>query len=414
MARRSETPHTRPYGQRTSVSPDRLRYFTAVQVDNPRVLVGGRAWADLRPHDEEADGESADLREAVSRRLERVLLSERLMFLLGSGASIGLRSGDGTLSAPSMADLWDAASSLKGFDKALNLVSQEVAGRKDIESLLSAVQSSLSLTTDAILEEFLRASEQAIAVKCRFVDSRTKLPAHETLLRRIAGRSTRLLRPQLFTTNYDLAVEEAASRTNFKLIDGFELRENGRFDGANFDLDFVRRRSGEPPQLESSVGQLMKIHGSVDWDQSDGVLRKSANPQTPCLIYPAQNKFRLSYDPPSLECLARFQMSLREREVALVVAGFGFNDVHIAAPIRAAVQANIGLQLVVVSPRCDISDNEEVAFVRDLAEAGDARITLFACGFNTFARLLPDISGRDERDAHEERLANVRASTPRA
>jgi SIR2-like domain len=336
------------------------------------------------------------------------------MFLLGSGASFGLSSGDGKLSAPSMADLWNTASSLKGFDEAVVLVGKEVADRKDIETLLSAVQSSLSLAASETLEKFLRASEQAIAKRCRFVDSGTKLPAHETLLRRIAGRSSRLLRPQIFTTNYDLAVEEAASRTNFKLIDGFELRENGRFDGANFDLDFVRRRPGEPPQLESSVGQLMKIHGSVDWDQSDGVLRKSANPETPCLIYPAQDKFRLSYDPPSLECLARFQMSLREREVALVVAGFGFNDAHIAAPIRAAIQANVGLQLVVVSPTCDASDNEEIAFTRELATAGDTRITLFACGFNTFVRSLPDINGRDEREAHEERLANVRASIHRA
>jgi hypothetical protein len=53
----------------------------------------------------------------------------------------------------------------------------------------------------------------------------------------------------------------------------------------------VRRRIGERPTLEPNVAQLLKLHGSVDWNRKAGHIERRADPDQPVLIYPAQTKF---------------------------------------------------------------------------------------------------------------------------
>jgi hypothetical protein len=48
-------------------------------------------------------------------------------------------------------------------------------------------------------------------------------------------------RTQIFTTNYDLAFELAASRTGFAVIDGFSHVSPQRFDSGFFDVDLAVR-----------------------------------------------------------------------------------------------------------------------------------------------------------------------------
>jgi hypothetical protein len=142
----------------------------------------------------------------------------------------------------------------------------------------------------------------------------------------------------------------------------------------------------------------------VDWDSESGQIIRCTEPKTPVLIYPAQTKFQLSYEVPYLESMARFQMALRETDVGLVVIGFGFRDEHLAGPISAAIRSNVGLRAVVVAPDLESTENVHVATMRDLVEAGDKRLTLVASTFRDFARLLPDISPRDEREEHAARI----------
>jgi hypothetical protein len=213
-----------------------------------------------------------------------------------------------------------------------------------------------------------------------------------------------LPRTQIFTTNYDLVFERAADRSGFRLVDGFTLTEPRRFEGGSFDLDFVRRRIGERPMLEPNVVQFMKLHGSVDWDSSTGQIERRSDPAEPILIYPAQSKFQLSYELPYLECMARFQMALREPDVGLIIVGSGFRDEHLAGPISAAIRSNVGLRIVVVGPNVETNANPHLAFMRELVERGDRRLTLFAGTFDQFTSVLPDVAPRDEREEHESRM----------
>jgi hypothetical protein len=366
----------------------------------PRVSCGGSGWGSLTQAtdgDQAAEDALRRLNEELERRLLGVLGAERLVVLAGLGTSLGI-SG-----APSMAGLWDAASGVEGFANAVALV-PEAEATKDIEMVLSRCQFAIGLGQDDGLVAFMAAAEDLIVQRCRFVDEATDLQTHQLFLRKVARRSTRLPRTQLFTTNYDLAFERAADGSGFRLIDGFTLAEPRRFEGGSFDLDFVRRRIGERPTLEPNVAQFMKLHGSVDWDSSTGQIERRSEPVVPVLIYPAQTKFQLSYELPYLECMARLQMALREPDVGVVVVGFGFRDEHLAGPIASAVRSNVGLRLIVVAPSVETNDNPHIAFIRDLIERGDRRLTLFAGTFSEFVSVLPDVAPPDEREEHERRI----------
>jgi hypothetical protein len=363
----------------------------------------GVDWFDLN------SGESGNRRQLLNA-LGSVLNAENVMVLAGLGTSLGLTkkaaSGDVTpAGAPAMITLYSRISSLTGFAEAC-AIAPEAVGKMDIESLLSACQFHVALSAEKTILDFLAEAEAAILDLCNFVDSETDLMMHEVFLRKIGRRQSRLARSQLFTTNYDLAFEKAAERIRFQIIDGFGFGPDRPFDGSTFDLDIVRRRGrGENPSLEPNVFQLLKLHGSVDWDEQHGEVRRRSKPNNPVLIYPSQNKFQLAFRPPYLESMSRFQIALRQPDVSLIVVGFGFNDAHIVAPLEAAIRSNIGLQIVVVDPTVSSSKNVTVRRLERLVEAGDRRLTLIETTFEDFVKLMPDVGSKDDRELHDDRVS---------
>jgi hypothetical protein len=368
----------------------------------PAVRFAGLAdWQILQtPPSAEDDAKqiAEDVRSSLDERLLSILSAERLVVLAGLGTSRELTK------SVDMADLWREAQTIAGFEQAAAL-SPEATAAEDIEILLSRCQSKLDLEEDPELRGFVSETERQILELCSFVDDETALPTHGQFLRRIARRSTRLPRTEIFTTNYDLAFERAAADTRFFLVDGFQLRPPYRFDGNALDIDLVHRQVGEGLMLEPNVAQLLKLHGSVDWNRTAGtVQRVSERPETPALIYPRQSKFQLSFAPPYLEFMARFQMALRARDVAVLIIGFGFKDEHLVQPLRLAVESNVGLRLVVVSPNLTDNSAEPIRSWIRLTKNGDRRLTLIRSTFAKFADLLPDIAPFDERELHDRRI----------
>jgi hypothetical protein len=178
----------------------------------------------------------------------------------------------------------------------------------------------------------------------------------------------------------------------------------GQFDGGNFELDIVRRTADGSLQLAANVIQLYKLHGSIDWHESPDGVHRQRDPKSPVLIYPSERKYQQSYRPPYLESMARFQMALRQPETTVIVAGFGMNDAHLAAPLMAAVRSNVSLRLIVVDPKLQTDPNESMQALISLVDAGDQRLLLFAGTFAEFTSRLPDFSPPDAHEAHTERL----------
>ena len=379
-------------------------------------VIGGYTNGGWQPVDgaDAGDQDALALQEVASRALREELSlitnAENLVVLAGLGTSLGItNSKDAGRTAPKMSDLWADVEKLASFAAVKALLSSDPVEEQNLEHVLSDAQARLALNPkNTELDAFVQEAEDVVWRSCSFVDDHSEVEGHELFLRKVARRSTRLQRTQLFTTNYDLAFEVAARRARFNVIDGFGFGGQD-FDGASFDLDYVRRRPHEPLALEPSVFHLLKLHGSVDWDATAAGVRKVpgfAKPDSPVLIYPSSAKYQLSYQQPYLEFMSRFQIALRQPDVGLIVVGFGFNDDHLVAPIEAALRSNIGLRAVVVTPGArDKKRSKTLAWFEKLIARGDRRLSLLNGTYDDLVKLLPDIPARDERDAHADRVS---------
>jgi len=255
------------------------------------------------------------------------------------------------------------------------------------------------------LNKFIADIEHSIVEECSFVNDNSTLDVHESFLRRIARRSTRLPRTKIFTTNYDLCFESAASRINFVAVDGFSHSFPQQFDSSYFAYDLVRRNEdGSTPDFIPNVFHLYKMHGSVDWQNDAGVIRKQSKPTSPVLVFPRYSKFEASYEHPFLEFMARFQSALRQPKTSLLIIGFGFNDKHITQPIMSAIRSNVGLRVAVVDPSLKEQPSDASSEIQRLIESGDQRLSLISARFEEFVPLLPDLIAETEEERHRGRL----------
>lgn len=319
-----------------------------------------------------------------------------------------------------MADLWSLAKAKVGDQEwayALKAVGWSTpedaventpdANPADIELFLSRCQMAVTLTGDDKLESFVQTCEQVIVQACQFVSPDTPLPVHEDFLRRVARRPTRLPRTQLFTTNYDLAFETAASSTGFAVIDGFSHAAPQRFDSAFFDVDLAVRdkeRAATAVDWMPNVVRLVKLHGSVDWAATDSGVVRESSPEHPLIVYPRDTKFEVSYQQPFLELMGRFQAALRQPDTALLIVGCGLNDRHLTEPILAAIRANVRMSVIVVAPGLKGSKNATIASMGEFIGRKDRRLALLDGTFEGLVQVLPELVPETEAEQHGLRV----------
>jgi hypothetical protein len=373
----------------------------------------GGAWQELGRDpvgDEMSNAARTSAESSLRDELASIINSEILIVLAGSGASLGITSARADRVPPKMSDLWNAVKAIDVFDAVKVKLNEDIIESGNLEHVLSEAQARLALDpADADLAAFVGEAEAIVWDRCNFVDESSDTSSHELFLRKVARRSTRLQRSQIFTTNYDLAFETAARRTRFNVIDGFGYG-GYEFDGGSFDLDYVRRRPNEQLALEPAVVHLLKLHGSVDWTADGSAIRKVVGrPTNPVLIYPSAAKYQLSYQQPYLEFMSRFQIALRQPDVGLIVVGFGFNDQHLNAPIESALRSNIGLRAIVTTPGARAAwRSDSLSWIEDLIERGDRRLSMLNGTFDDLVRSLPDVPLQEEREAHADRIAQRR------
>lgn len=381
-------------------------------------------WRPLTPDNTDAAKKAVEQTHLMLKeRLGSLLLTQNLLLMFGSGASV-------SVGGPSMTALWnEAKNSQKGtFAKVCDAVGHPI-GQTDIERLLSRCQGSLAFDSNnaALVREFIENVEGIIRDRCRNIEEWKAIGGkkqtivevitpHLTLLSRVVPRRQDLPRTRVFTTNYDLCIELAAKEKRMPILDGFDLISPRTFDGRWFDYDFVRRsmREGVPDYLES-VFHLYKLHGSVDWYRSsDGIVRDPET-ATPYLIYPRDEKFALSFEQPFLEMMSRFQTALREKDTALIIVGFGFNDHHLNQPIYHALATNPSFKLLVVdySPEAKLASGESWDTLFRLQRSG-APLDVIQMDFHEFPSLLPTYAQAraSNTQAQASQLLKVLATKP--
>ena len=382
------------------ISPPYVTQPNQICIQLLRQRTAEAKWVKLSPEpnpsnsesEKETSGKAKSARKELDEFLQSMLTTPNLVVLAGSGCSLGEVGG------PSMEDLWEKAVNINEFQTVCSLV-KHLEQDRWIENLLSRCRMALDFLDEndkATIANYLKNAEKMIWDACTEFLDKANLSGHKIFLKRMARRRMRAPRLKIFTTNYDLCFEAAAASIGITPIDGFSFTQPRRFDPRFFAFDIVRRAKGqdETHDFVEGVFQLLKIHGSVDWDIKEGKIIQSLSPEQPCLVYPASTKYEQSYSQPHLEIMSQFQGILREPNTCLVTVGFGFNDNHLTAPILAAADSNPSLRLLVVDPSAQAkSENPDSAFSRiaDRINRGEAEIALLQADFKQLAELIPQL-----------------------
>lgn len=247
----------------------------------------------------------------------------------------------------------------------------------------------------------------------------------------ISKRGSRLLPKQvnLYTTNVDTLIENAAETISVELNDGFKGSVHQYFDESNFQKTISKTSLHFQNISELPVFNLLKIHGSINWSkvQEDritndyglqivrgiqeelGKIPESAfvpitsikdgeivnrsydelafdaefdgpgdtavfDPfmreyEKLIMVNPTKQKFvETVMDMHFYELMRQYSNTLERENSLLFVAGFSFADEHIAKLTLRAANANPTLQIIILA----FSDGEEASFKDKLKMANSA------------------------------------------
>lgn len=171
-----------------------------------------------------------------------------------------------------------------------------------------------------------------------------------SFLMTFAARSGTRDRLHLFTTNYDRLLEAGADVAGLHLLDRFVGALSPVFRSSRLDLDIHYNPPGirgEPRYLEG-VARFTKLHGSIDWVDSEHNIRRLGVPfgarsitpylqadpaasrgATQLMIYPNAAKDRETAAYPYVELFRDLAASICRPNTTLVTYGYSFGDEHI-------------------------------------------------------------------------------------
>jgi hypothetical protein len=273
-----------------------------------------------------------------------------LGLFLGAGCPLSIKTGNGEKSQPLIPDV-------AGITQA---VCQNLASHKECKNLLKLVQDHFTKdgrenpNVEDILSHIrgLRAVAGKDMIRgltaedldrldmeiCRVIQGLADkpLPSSDTPYHRVAAwidATPRDIPVQVFTTNYDLSMEQAFEDLHVPYFDGFAGARKPFFD----------LRSMEENQLPSRWARLWKLHGSINWYQDvvKGVYRGSTKEQgSKRVIHPSHLKYDESRRMPYLAMIDRLRAFLKQPSTALVLCGYSFRDDHINEIIVQGLQGN--------------------------------------------------------------------------
>jgi hypothetical protein len=230
--------------------------------------------------------------------------------------------------------------------------------------------------------------KEIIWKECHLIDP-LKLKTHQDFLECFMGEFGRIRKLNIFTTNWDFAVEMTCDELKFKCVDGFI----GIFDAFEKFSVF-----DEPPGELFRTVYLHKLHGSLNWmlEGKDGGLRKKANWQEidSCapkrfMVFPIPSKTGEILGYPYADLISRFSDALKRLHPLLLVIGYNFTDTHITAKITTMLKDNERSNLFIVDPCLKL---DEVSGALGINAEKDARVTLLQTDFTEFANILKELS----------------------
>ncbi|WP_339700900.1 SIR2 family protein [Algoriphagus aquimarinus] len=210
----------------------------------------------------------------------------------------------------------------------------------NIEDILSFLRGMMQISkgaadirgfSEADLENLEKIVCQKIAKKLN-----VKLPDNKTPYHKLAKWVNNIDRDtpiEIFTTNYDLLLEEAFESLKVPYFDGFV--------GTIFP--FFDLRAVEDSMIPNHWTRLWKIHGSINWylKKNKDVYRSTSLEESDSyIIHPSHLKYDQSRKMPYLALIDRLNKFLRQNSAVLILSGYSFSDDHLNDTILNALRAN--------------------------------------------------------------------------
>lgn len=136
---------------------------------------------------------------------------------------------------------------------------------------------------------------------------------------------------EVFTTNYDLLLEEAMEKVRTPYFDGFSGSRNAFFDPSSISSN----------DLPAKWIRLWKLHGSINWSRNDkGEVIRGNGEGEGTMVYPSHIKYDQTQSAPFSSLFDRLKNFLLEPDTLLLTIGFSFADAHITAKLGECLSEN--------------------------------------------------------------------------
>lgn len=282
---------------------------------------------------------------------QHIFQSANINFLIGSGAS-----------KPAINVLGDIENKLQNYIEIEDEESYFNVAEKFLTNIWSVIDTLLERNKGIDLDD-VKMSQMELTQEnyIKFISILENI-----LIKRRTGLLPR--RANIFTTNYDLFIEDAATyRHNLILNDGFTHRKNIYneyiYDSKSFYRSIYNTGNFYNYSVELPTINLIKLHGSLSWKKEGDDVYYKIPPIKPirfedsqnqkdwvnqhALVLPRKEKFKetvlenIYYD-----LLRTYSNELDKEGTLLIVFGFSFADEHIELLTKKALR-NTTLKLMI-------------------------------------------------------------------
>lgn len=270
--------------------------------------------------------------------LQQVLSSDKrpLGFFLGAGCPMSIRTDDDAPLIPDIAGITKKVREKLQADKSLSPLlgkldeqfATDEVNEPNVEQFLSHIRSLRAVAgkdqVRGLDADELEKLDRSICDLIQSVVDRNH-PSPSSPYHFLASWINAISREdpvELFTTNYDLLMEQALEDSKTPFFDGFSGVRQPFFDLQGMEEDKL------PPRW----ARLWKLHGSTNWYQTKtGVVRSVQRPDDSSnrLIHPSHLKYDESRRMPYLAMLDRVKTFLKRPTSTLIICGYSFGDEHL-------------------------------------------------------------------------------------
>jgi len=213
-------------------------------------------------------------------------------------------------------------------------------------------------------------------------------------LQRISSKICINKKLTIFTTNYDLVIEDLCREMKWILTDGFAVETGDPSHTLLWDSKKYVHVENQNPSIV-----LFKLHGSINWRRiEDGIIKATDvipppiyhDPEQPehILIYPARRK--VASEDPFFSCYNALQRTLDEANLCVFI-GYSFRDYDCLNRIQSSLLHNKNLRILICDLRAtDLKD--EFFGINDRVLCFEGAFGMDDAWFDGFKEKLEEIS----------------------